>query len=189
MVETANGDVSYRVDREDRIVEVNGAWCEFAAANRGEALLPPTILGRVLWEMIADPGTRHLYQTLVERVRTLGRIAEFPFRCDAPAERRWYRMQLEPGTDGSVSFRTALIRSEARQPIILLDPGAPRSEELIRMCAWCVRVASAKGQWQDLESAVRERAVLEALPVPRVSHGICETCCARAMTGSQPSPS
>ena len=63
-------DVVYVLDESDAIATVNDSWTAFARANGGEALLPPAIIGRSVWDYIADPTTRLLYRRIFERVRT-----------------------------------------------------------------------------------------------------------------------
>ncbi len=72
----------------DTIIAVNDKWTAFAAAHDGGALLPPTILGRSLWDFIADRTTILIYRRLFERIRAGAGPVRFGFRCDAPALRR-----------------------------------------------------------------------------------------------------
>ncbi|MEO8257680.1 MAG: hypothetical protein ABI868_10095 [Acidobacteriota bacterium] len=83
----AESDVAYTLDASDTIIAVNDAWIAFAAANDGVPLLPPAILGRSLWDFIADHTTILLYRRLFERVRAGVGPVRVTFRCDAPARR------------------------------------------------------------------------------------------------------
>lgn len=69
--------VVYEVDATDRIISVNDAWITFALHNSGEALLPPGIIGRHLWDSVADPTTIELYRMLYARVRSRGEPVTF----------------------------------------------------------------------------------------------------------------
>jgi hypothetical protein len=61
--------VRYRIDREDRLVELNAGWLTFAAENGGQALQPSAVIGQSLWKFVADPTTRQLYEAMVLRLR------------------------------------------------------------------------------------------------------------------------
>ncbi|HEX6133089.1 MAG TPA: hypothetical protein VFZ24_03835, partial [Longimicrobiales bacterium] len=61
--------VVYRIDGDDRLAGVNAAWTEFAEANGGDALRPARVIGRVLWDFLADSTTVHLYRVMCARVR------------------------------------------------------------------------------------------------------------------------
>ena len=55
--------VLYRIDIDDRLAELNDGWLAFAQANGGDALHPSKILGRSLWEFIADAESRSTQKT------------------------------------------------------------------------------------------------------------------------------
>lgn len=63
-------DLLYRLNAHDQISSVSEEWLSFAEANEGRSLLPPDILGRPLWDFIADHDTQHIYDALHQRVRT-----------------------------------------------------------------------------------------------------------------------
>lgn len=174
-VAAASRDTCYRIDPEDRINAVDDAWIEFAKANNGPLLLPPEILGTVLWDWIADAQTRHVYRTLLQRARASGTIVRFKFRCDSPTERRLLQMQIVPEPGGAVTFRTYVISSRARRAVGLLDTRAVRSEFLLKICGWCMRVSS-KDSWIEIEDAISELGLFEAPRLPSLSHGMCQKC-------------
>lgn len=96
------GDVEYTVSASDTIIAVNDEWTAFAASNDGGALLPPTILGRSLWDFIADRTTILIYRRLFERIRAGAEPVRFGFRCDAPALRRWLEMSIVTQAAGAL---------------------------------------------------------------------------------------
>jgi hypothetical protein len=168
--------VSYTIDRDDRIHSVSDAWVAFALANNGEHLLPPAILGRELWQMVSDLTTRHVYQVLLRNVRAGTGAVGFQFRCDSPAERRLLSMHMTLRSDDQVEFETALVRDQPRVPLPMLDPSVPRSGELLRICAWCMRVPVSEGRWAELEDAIREMRLFERPMPPPLTHGMCPRC-------------
>lgn len=167
--------ISYRIDALDRIVSVNSAWSEFAAANAGLDSLPERVLGTELWTFISDETIEELYRRLVTRARA-GHAVQFHYRCDAPAERRVFEMRISAGAGGEVEFSSLLVSCEPRPAVDWLDRGATRSNELVRMCGWCGRVALADGRWVEIEQAIEQHGALQDATPPRITHGICPEC-------------
>jgi hypothetical protein len=168
-------EASYSIDARDCITAVSDGWVDFARQNGGGLLLPPEIIGTVLWDWIADAQTRHVYRTLLQRVRASGMAARFHFRCDSPAERRLLQMEIVPDLDGGVTFRTEVVSSQTRGAVMLLDTTAPRSESMVKICGWCMRV-QANGSWIEIEDAIADLHLFETPRVPALSHGMCPTC-------------
>jgi hypothetical protein len=166
--------VVYRINDRDEIVFVNPQWDVFAAANDGERAVSARVLGRSLWDFVSDSGTRQLYRDLLVRARTRGPL-RFNYRCDSPALRRVMEMELVPAPGGGVEFRSRALTVEPRPPQALLDPGADRGGVLVRVCGWCKKVAVG-GTWVEVDRAVTALGLLEHVPVPSLTHGICGDC-------------
>lgn len=103
--------LTYRIDRGDVIAAVDDAWAPFARANEAPHLAD--VLGRPLWDYVSDDTTRQVYRDLLARVRA-GHDVTFPYRCDAPALRRFMRMTMRPAPERGVVFESDVIRTEAR---------------------------------------------------------------------------
>lgn len=174
----ASDDLVYLLDADDRIVGVNDSWSAFAVANAGDpSLLPPAILGRPLWEQVADETTRQLYARLHERVRAGATPPPIRIRCDSPAERRLLEMTLVARPEGAIEVRTRAIRLEQRPTVPLLDRELRRSQRLLAICSWCGRIPSrGGGRWLEVEEALAALGLFEGDELPRLSHGICEDC-------------
>jgi hypothetical protein len=168
--------VLYRIDSEDRLAELNDGWLAFAQANQGQALHSSNILGRSLWDFVADAETRHLYQVMVQRLREAGPPVRFRFRCDAPDRRRLLAMEITGDKTGGIQFSVTPVLEEPRVSISLLDPSHARGEHFLTMCSWCKRTRLPTGRWVEIEEAVEELGLFEDSPLPGVSHGICSTC-------------
>jgi hypothetical protein len=193
--------VAYTIDDEDRIVEVNSGWAEFAADNDAPELVEPTS-SQTLWQAIADAGTRSMWHSVVTVVRATQRPVTIPYRCDAPHIRRWFEMQVQPMTDQHVQFRSALVAVEPRPAPIdrieierdtadvtvvddgvddgvddSVDDSVDDGVDLPRIlgCSWCARY-QADDHWVELEQAVRHHRWLELHHPPRVKAGICPDC-------------
>lgn len=155
---------------------MNDAWSHFARANDGEHLVPPGILGQSLWTSIADQTTRQLYAALLQRLRNGTGPVRFRFRCDGPTQRRLLEMRLAATVAGEVEFHTRLVASQAREDVSLLDAEAPRSDALLTICGWCMRIPIPADQWLEVESAIPELGLFEEWPLPMLSHGMCPRC-------------
>ena len=57
----------------------------------------------------------------------------------------------------------------------LLDPEAPRGEEVLPMCGWCDRF-EVEGEWVEVEEAARRLRLFARPDLPALSHGICAEC-------------
>jgi hypothetical protein len=168
--------VCYHINDRDEIVSVNPEWDRFALANGGASVTADRVLGRRLWDFIADYTTRDLYRQILIRVRA-GRPIRFTFRCDAPALRRVLEMDASQPGDGTVKFLTRTLLEESRPAVPLSDwaETETRSEDKLLVCGWCRKVAVG-GSWEEVENAVAELRLFEQVPMPRTTHGICEAC-------------
>jgi hypothetical protein len=171
----ASHETSYRIDAEDCITAVSEGWIEFAKENGGRLLLPPEIIGTVLWDWITDAQTRHVYRTLLQRVRASSSVMRFQFRCDSPAERRLLQMKIVPEANGAVTFRTEVVSKHSRNAVELLDTTFARSRSLLKICGWCMRVEN-ENSWLEIEDAIPVLRLFEAPRLPNLTHGMCPAC-------------
>ncbi|MEM7167483.1 MAG: hypothetical protein AAF581_18635 [Planctomycetota bacterium] len=167
--------VEYSVDRNDCVRSVGAAWFEFACGNKAQNLTSEAVVGRPLWDFIANDQVRHIYQILLDRVRSLRETLVVPFRCDGPDVRRFMELQLTPVTNEGVRLEARLVREERREFIRLLGADPHRSDEFVTICSWCKKVQH-DGRWLDLEAAVARQGLFVANELPQLTHGICEQC-------------
>lgn len=172
-------DCVYDLDADHRIVAVSGSWSAFALENGAPELVAPAPLGRSVFTYVADATTTHLYRAVFEAVARSGLPVVLPIRCDAPALRRFLELRVErpPGRTG-VRVRSALVRTEARDPVPLLDRTRSRSDQLLRMCSWC-KVVEVDGRWCSVEEAVAALRLFERAHLPAITHTMCPACYAR----------
>ncbi len=163
-----------QVDAKDRFTFVDENWVAFAVENGRPDLTAENVTDTSLWDHVTDRNTRQFYRIFMTKVRQTGRPLQLPFRCDAPACRRFMEMNILGLGGGGLEFRSLLLREESRSQVALLDRGFPRSPGLIVMCAWCKKVRTSR--WLEAEDAVRELKLFDRETLPRVSHSICPEC-------------
>lgn len=168
--------LTYRIDSAGHIVSIEGPWDAFAEENDAPALAARVVLGRPLFDFIAGVDVRHIYDLLIRRVRS-GRTIEVPFRCDAPAARRWLRLSMAPAGD-LIEFRSSTLDVRSRPPQALLASARRRSAELLLICSWCKQVELREG-WREIEEAVQTLALLDGAAMPGLTHGLCPACAQR----------
>lgn len=172
--------IVYRVDAEDRIVSVNGAWNGFALANGGDAIVANRIIGRNLFEYITDATTRQLYRQMLARIRN-GQDLQYTFRCDSPDRRRLMEMEMRlVDDDGSVEFRAMPFEEHSRAPLWAPQADGAGDEELQRACGWCNRL-EVEGAWLEIEEALPKLGVMEQRSPATLTHGMCPDCLARML--------
>lgn len=175
----------YQIDDTDRIVAVGADWQSFADTNRGAHLTQRALVGRRLFDFIADRTVRDTYAAIVAHARN-GRPVQFRFRCDAPAWRREFEMDVRATAPARVTFTSTLLRQESRPTIPLFEPPPANARPLVRMCSWCHAVADASGAWQPLEVAISALGLMEQGRHVGVTHGICPDCVERMFRAMAP---
>lgn len=170
-------EVIYQIDKDDLLVLFNNQWNAFATDNGSPHLLGEKVLKLPLWEFIHDAETRHLHETLLKKVRANKiAISKLPFRCDAPALRRFMEMDILPLADGSIEYRCRTLRTERREPIPLTAADEQGGEYFLRMCSWCKKVDVEKNTWLEIEQAVTLLGLMSAAKIPPISHTMCNAC-------------
>jgi len=166
------GSIIYRIDAEDRISEVNDAWCRFAEENGGNPD-PASVLGRPLWGFIVDEGNRSIYRSMVHAVRHKVSPLLIPFRCDSPTEERHMTMTLAPGYLSEVVFICAL------QYAFEIPPGRPApakdAQTTMVECDGCHRIRTAHG-WRDCWDVIVARDIEVDDRAIAVLHTRCPSC-------------
>lgn len=165
----------HAVDAEGSLRAINDEWVEFARENGARWLSRDYVVGRALWDFMAGRETRHLSRLLLETALKEGRRIRVPYRCDSPGLCRFMEMEIVPAGGGLVEFRSSILKVEQREPVLLLDPGAPRSGEFLTICSWCRR-ARVASRWVELDEAVKTLGLFSSSSLPQLTHGICQEC-------------
>ncbi len=163
------------VDAHDRIIRVSPEWDAFALENDGADAVAGNLLGRPVMHFLTGDSVRHLYRSLFTRVRRTGATISFPFRCDAPALRRYMMMHLIPCRNDGIELRSEILKVEPRDEVCLLDRYQPRNEDYLQVCSWCRRVHLDQG-WVEVEEAIVALDLFESPVLPHMSHGVCPNC-------------
>ncbi len=164
----------YSIDADDAVSSVGPSWLDFAAENAAPELTRESVLGRPLWDFIAGAQTRHLYETLFERVRAGGRLS-VPFRCDSPDVFRFMRLHLAALPGGGIDFLSVLLRSQGRPRTSLLDSIIPRADYSFDMCSLCKRIF-AFGEWLEPEHAIARLGLFDVPSPPGIEYEVCDRC-------------
>jgi hypothetical protein len=169
-------ELTYRLDAALTLAAVDDAWSRFASENGAPELVPPGPLRKSILSFISDPTTRQIYHDVFAAARRRGTIS-FPLRCDSPSLRRFLRLNVTATDDAGFLVRSTVLKVEARPAVLLLETSEPPSDEFLRGCSWCKRF-DVRGQWVEVEVAIEQLRLFEGQPLPRISHGMCETCLA-----------
>lgn len=172
-------DLVYRIDRNDLLVGFNRQWNHFARDNGAPGLLREKSYKKPLWSFIHDVETRHVHQTLLNKVRLGKAIKGLPFRCDSPALRRFMKMDILPLADGKIEYRCRTIRTETREAVPINSANAGNGESLLRMCSWCKKVDAGNDKWVEIENAISLLGLFTQARVPAITHTICDACASK----------
>jgi hypothetical protein len=167
--------LSYAIDDHDHLIRVDEGCYRFAEENGWSEA--GTSVGRSLWDYVEGDQMRKLQRLLVRRVRDEIGDVELPFRCDGPDVRREMNIRIVARPGGRVVLFSARLHSEETReaPQPLLDPSAPRGEEMLTMCGWCDRF-EVGDEWFAVEEAAKRLGLFDRPELPTISHGICPDC-------------
>jgi hypothetical protein len=170
------------VDRNDIVVALSDNWQKFSEENGGgEGCYPQNIIGSSLWRHVCDWETKQLYEVILKRVREHNHRATFPFRCDSPEKRRFLTLAVIPKEEASVAFESTIVNTELREPVALLSEGMKRSDEFLKICSMCKRIALSATEWVEVEIAVQKLGLFQKVVMPQFTHGVCQSCFDAAM--------
>jgi hypothetical protein len=171
-----DGAMSYTLDHADCIVAVGGAWDDFARVNQGDAVLSSKVVGRKLDQFIHDDVTRMFVRSLLMAARLLRKPISRPYRCDAPALKRFMEMTVTPDAVGGLEVTHRELRSEPMLHRVQLVAAPPGSEAVFtKRCSLCNRV-QAKGVWSEVDAAVQAGRLTDNGAGLKVFYGVCPDC-------------
>jgi hypothetical protein len=164
----------FRVDRTDRILEVGGAWDEFARGNDGERAVAHRVIGTRLLDHISGDVSRMYVRTVFEGVRILGRQVTRSYRCDSPATKRFMEMTVTPEATGGLLVEQRLVRAENLVRPVGIVPGVPGRPGSRVRCSMCNRL-KVGADWREIDHPNDDAGT--AGPIA-VVYGVCSSCLA-----------
>jgi hypothetical protein len=166
----------YSVDDCDVIVEIGSGWSDFATENGGCGLTADALIGRPLFDFIADDSTRLAYRDLHAHVRETGRAVSVPFRCDSPTKRRAMQLTLECGDEGRLLYQTSEVEVQPQERVSVLDSAEKRSVAFLTMCSLCKRSLIEPIGWVEPAKVNLDLRLYERETVPTVRYTVCPDC-------------
>ncbi len=167
---------TYKIDADDRIIEVDENWLEFAKANHTPELLDGSVIGQSIWRYIADTETRHLYQVMLDNVRMTQRNVSVPFRGDSPDCKRFMELKLSSLPGKAVLFTSTLVEAAPQAYMPLFDVTRERTSDSVQICSWCKAVKVSMQDWYNADEAVVALKLFGEDVMPEVEHSMCPSC-------------
>jgi hypothetical protein len=179
-----SGRYIYEIDGDDRIVAVSPSWDRFALANDAAHVTEAHVVGSSLWDWIVDFVTRQLYTAILASARESGQLRRVPFRCDAPALRRFMELEIVPARGRHLTLTGRTLVEEPRDAVVLLRRSVARSaSQFVSLCGWCKAARLPDGHWGEVEELVRTWRLFDEETLPEISHAICPDCEAAVRAG------
>ena len=174
----ANETLTYRysVDADDLLIEVDTLWLAFARENGAAELTAASVLGRSLWDFVEGEAIRAVYEVIHTRVRSSGKSAMFPFRCDSPTLKRYMRMTIAFAEADQLIYESHILRVEPQRPLVVLDADQQRSQSFLTICSCCKKAMLESVGWLEIEEFVLAMGILESDNIPQLCHSICPEC-------------
>jgi hypothetical protein len=166
----------YRVNEADVIEFVDGWWLAFAKENNADGLTESSVVGRVIWDFIADEATRKLYREIHDYVRSSANPILVPFRCDSPTLQRFMQLKISKQATGQLLYESKLLRVVRQKRLALLDPKEDRSENSLTMCSFCKRSLIGASSWLELENISLKLRMYDQQKVPELKYTVCPDC-------------
>jgi len=170
----------YRLSPDDAIAFVSDQWLAFARENGAGNLSAEAVLGRSIWDFIADQPTRDFYRQVFSSVRTTDRPAVVPFRCDSPTLRRFMRLEVRHQVGCGIKLKSILVRAEPCERRQVLDGETPPCDRRITMCSCCKQVLIEPLGWVSLDAANHHPHVCPDDHRPSIRYEVCPACDALA---------
>ena len=185
--------ISYWVDSNYIIRKVDINWDnQMGPDSWSIRASSKAILGKPLFEFIADDVTRMFVGAILDSVRVLPRTLTRPYRCDSPDAKRFMQMTVSPEANGLIKVSHELIRSEplAQEILFKTVQGSngrvrgvlpslnishfERPYKWIR-CSLCNRLQDPDNKhWQEVDQ-LQSTMRLNDQPIP-VIYGVCPNC-------------
>lgn len=179
----ARKPVVYRIDGNDRLVELSPSWDEFAACNEAPTLFRELVLERSIWDFIVSDSTRMIYDIVFSRLRSKETCRlEFRYRCDSPDTIRYMRMEMVSRRPRCITLKSQVLREEKNNlPVVI----TANDTSYIKRCSLCLKLAerSTRIEFVQVEEFFSRHPGLKNQL--SVHYGLCPECKATMLTASQ----
>jgi len=179
-VGTPSPSWNYSLDHCDRIMWVSDEWVAFARENDAPALSRQNVLGKPIWDFIADEATCQFYREIFARVRATNDAIVVPFRCDSPTLRRHMRLEIRQESHQGIGLKSILEKVEPCELRPLLHVRYKPSEGLITMCSCCKGVLIESRGWLSLEETYDYLERRHVVKRPSIRYTVCMACSTQA---------
>lgn len=164
---------SYTIDREYKIVSVDGLWDDFAAKNDGAMAMADQVIGRSIWEFVVGFEVQSFLNAVIFSVRQKNLEFESLYRCDSPDTPRLCRMNAISLPHGLVRVEHTLLGHPQLRPLYNVRSLVDR--RCVNRCSMCCSF-KVGDDWID------SFANPEKNFFPK-SHVVCPTCKGEARRG------
>jgi len=178
MVSLGQKSYRYRLNENDVIESVDDRWLAFARENGACRLNLASVVGRPIWDFIADAPTRTLYGEIHDYVRSTGKPTVVPFRCDSPTLKRYMELTISK-FNGQLQYESKLTRVSAHRRLSIYDRTKERSDESLTMCSMCKRSLIEPAGWQEMEDISLRLRLHDRANVPALRYTVCPQCTTR----------
>jgi hypothetical protein len=162
----------YRVNRENQIIQIGGAWDQFAELNDAHNLSGRKVIGLPLMRFISGDATRMFIEVMLRSARLRGQSFSKHYRCDSAEMRRLMCMTLFPEENHEVELMHEILE-ETPLPTPVQCYEAPMA--MRHRCSICNRLATDDGQWIDPALPGLHRYINLNQRVA-VQHTVCDDC-------------
>jgi hypothetical protein len=166
----------YCLNEANVIVWVDHWWLAFAQENNAAGLTEDSVVGRDLWQFIADEPTRILYREINDHVRAFGNPIEVPFRCDSPTLQRYMQLTISKQGSDKLLYESVLIRAVPQTRLAVLDCQQKRSNAFLTMCSFCKRSLIETSGWLAMEDVSLNLRMYDKQTVPELRYTVCPDC-------------
>lgn len=165
--------VSYKIDGQNKIIEVYDSWEKAAEVGKAAKDLDPNqIIDKYILSYVSGDLTKVYYYIMYTECRRLQKKLSLTYRCDSPTHKRFMEMEMTPGDQNTITIENYLLKEEPfEHPINIKD----ETDNLLSLtqilrCAICNSL-KIEGEWLLPESVIAEKE-----KEYRVIHTICPTC-------------
>ena len=168
--------LTYRIDRNETIIAVEGDYREFAEMHGGTlfGFGVQAKTGRPWPEVVVGDSMRLYHQIIITSVRALGQPITRAYRGDARGLHHHLELRAVPEADGVVRIEHHYLKSVPGALEVKLIGDTSFGKLTLSRCAVCSRMNSGDG-WHPAASLARRNGWKPG-EVQRVGYGVCWEC-------------